>query len=364
MPLKNPFRSPLLWSLAILTLLLQWFSASPARVERLYSQGVYPVIGRGLRVVFGWIPFSIGDLLYFAAGLWLAWRLFRWLRFAFKRQLHRSRWTHSFVRTTNILLSVYLLFELLWGLNYSRQGIATQLNLHPAASDTARLPELAFLLQERLCYWGDQVDSIHRLPLAKNKELFNRSVLAYRSAQKTQSILYYRSPSIKASLYTPVAHWFGFSGYYNPFTGEAQVHTGYPVFMRPFVTCHEMGHQLGYARENEANFAGFLACRNSGDAEFVYSAYFEMYLYTLLELAEKDRRSALLLRRTAHEQVRRDFKTYRQYIYNTRNNMEPVIMNVYDRYLRLNHQEQGLDSYNEVVQWLLALLNQKGPTGI
>lgn len=363
-PPKSPFRDSALWILVAAAAFLQWFASNAARVEYTYSQGMYPATGRALRTLFGWLPFSFGDLLYFAAGTFLLLRLIRLLRWLFGRQLRAHMHARAFVRTAKAGIVVYLLFQVLWGLNYSRQGIAAQAGVQPVASDTAHLRDLAFLLQERLCTWGELVDTARRVALQKPARLFARAEGAYRRSRSALPFLAFQQASIKPSLYGPVAHWFGFSGYYNPFTGEAQVHTGFPDFLQPFVACHEMGHQLGYARENEANFAGFLAARNSGDADFVYSAYFEMYLYTLRELSRQDPALSLMLRRTAHYRVRRDFQVYRNYILRKQNVMEPVVSKFYDGYLRLNKQEHGLETYDEVVQWLLAYQREYGREAI
>jgi hypothetical protein len=80
------------------------------------------------------------------------------------------------------------------------------------------------------------------------------------------------SPSIKPSLLTPLLNYIGTSGYYNPFTSEAQMNYQMPVFNRPFVACHEMSHQMGYGAEDEANFVGFWPHWLS-DRLLRYSAY-------------------------------------------------------------------------------------------
>ena len=36
----------------------------PQFIEDYYSQGVYPIFSKISRYVFGWVPFSIGDLFY------------------------------------------------------------------------------------------------------------------------------------------------------------------------------------------------------------------------------------------------------------------------------------------------------------
>ncbi|RYZ00381.1 MAG: DUF3810 domain-containing protein [Chitinophagaceae bacterium] len=359
---KSPFRDPWLFVLLLLVVLLKLFAADAGRVERYYSQGLYPAFSRVLRGALGPLPFSLGDLLYFAAGAALAFGLFRLLRAGFRRRL-RAGW-RPVLTAAKTLLVVYLVFQTFWGLNYSRLGIARQLDLHAAPGDTARLETLARLLQARLCTWGDRVDSIRRLRLGHNDSLFAGTVATYEHTARRFPFLRYRNPSLKPSMYSAVGHYFGFTGYYNPFSGEAQVNTAVPVFLRPFVACHEVGHQLGYGKENEANFVGFLAARQSDDPEFRYSAYYEMYLYTLRELRQSDPLTAFALRRTAHPQVRKDYRAYLVYLQSTRNLVEPLVSRVYDQYLRLNQQAHGIETYDEVVLWLLAYMKKYGEDAI
>jgi Zn-dependent peptidase ImmA (M78 family) len=50
----------------------------------------------------------------------------------------------------------------------------------------------------------------------------------------------------------------GILGYYNPFTAESQYNPNIPATQLPFTLAHEMSHQLGYAREQEASFIAYL----------------------------------------------------------------------------------------------------------
>ncbi|GAA4328146.1 DUF3810 domain-containing protein [Flaviaesturariibacter amylovorans] len=361
---KHPLRDPWLLLLVGLVLAFKIFAESPARVEQMYSNGIYPPFSRALRAVLSPLPFSLGDLLYFAAGALIAWGLFRLFRSAWRRQLRSRLGWPLLVRGLKGGLIVYLVFQAFWGLNYSREGIARQLDLLPARADTARLEALAELLQARLCTWGDRVDSLRRLRLEHNDSLFAGTIASYRNTESRFPFLRYRNPCLKPSLYSGVGHLFGFTGYYNPFSGEAQVNTAVPVFLRPFVACHEVAHQLGYGKENEANFVGFLAARHSTDPEFRYSAYYEMYLYTLRELAAADPLKAVALRRTAHPQVRKDYRAYLAYLHAHRNRMEPLVSRVYDQYLKMNQQAHGIETYDEVVLWLLAYMRKYGEAAI
>lgn len=161
-------------------------------------------------------------------------------------------------------------------------------------------------------------------------------------------------------MYTPFGHYFGFTGYYNPFSGEAQIKTSIPVFIKPFVVCHEMAHQLGYAKENEANFVSFLVGRNAGNVEFRYSVYWDMYSYAITELMRRDVNAARLFMLTAHPRYQIDTRTYYEYIFHSKNVVEPYVSRFYDNFLKLNNQPKGKQSYNQVTAWLIAYMKKNG----
>ena len=66
--------------LALLALAVRLFSLRADWVETYYSEGIYPLIGKGMRSIFGWLPFSLGDLLYLLAVAWLVYQLVRLIR--------------------------------------------------------------------------------------------------------------------------------------------------------------------------------------------------------------------------------------------------------------------------------------------
>jgi hypothetical protein len=246
-------------------------------------------------------------------------------------------------------------------LNYSRLGVASQFGLEVSQYNAEDLYHLTQALQVKMNSYAARVDSLYRLRLDKNNSLlFSEGVKAYETVQRQYPFLQYKQPSLKPSLYTPVGHLFGFTGYYNPFSGEAQMKTNVPVFVKPFILCHEMGHQLGYAKENEANFIAYISGRDAPDLEFRYSAYYDVYVYAARELYRYDTTMYASLRKTVHPQFKKDYKAYMAYLYRSKNYVEPVMSDFYDRYLRLNNQPSGKGSYNEVVAWLVAYMKKYG----
>lgn len=357
--LRSLLQDTRLLRLLLAVLLLKLFSLQPAWVEKYYARGLYPAISRVQDLLFGWLPVSIGDLFYAAAIVFLFYAAWRFLVLAHGRQL-RGRIRTSLYRSMKLLLWIYLIFNVLWGLNYNRQGIGTQLRLDSLRYTGAEVNALAELLQLRLNAAASSVDTTRRRQLDDQRWLGQAASAAYGQAAKEQPFLAFSRTYVKPSLYSPIGHFIGYTGYYNPFTGEAQVNTTIPSFLKPFVACHELAHQLGYGRENEANFVGFLAAKAAHDPHVRYAAYFDMYRYTLRDLYRTDTAAAAASRKALHPLVLRDNEALRTYFLKTRNPVEPLASAFYDRYLKMNSQAAGLRTYNEVVALLVAYMRKFG----
>src|SRR3954465_13186366 len=96
--------------LAILTIPIKLFSFCPFAVEKYYSTGLYPIISRLLRFLFGWIPFSLGDVLYLLAGIWLVIQTIRFFAAIFKRRANKIFWWHVLRGIVFYSLLVYTAF--------------------------------------------------------------------------------------------------------------------------------------------------------------------------------------------------------------------------------------------------------------
>lgn len=344
----------------ILAICVKIFSIFPSAVERYYSTGIYPVISILPRLLFGWIPFSVGDILYAAVLVYLILSLVRFFTRAFQRELHRQYLLLCLKRCISITLWVYLAFNVFWGLNYDRQPIAKQQHLEIKPYSKQDLQQLVGLLVSRL----NEIDSSSRQArknLTSNDSIFRYSVAAYKTAAGTHPSLSYRIPSVKFSFYGYLADYMGFSGYYNPFTCEAQVNTTIPRFVQPFTTCHEIGHQLGYAKEEEANFCGFLATKSSSDPAFRYSVYVDLYLYAASALYQLDSTAFIPYRESIHPDVRQDLRELKEFYRKYQNPLEPIIHRIYGKYLKANRQPQGINSYDEVVGLAIAYYRKNGP---
>ena len=258
-----------------------------------------------------------------------------------------------------VIILIYIVFNIFWGLNYNRKGIATQLNMQVAKIDTADLKMLHLLLLQKLNE-SKQALINSKAPYPTNKELFDRAEHCYSECEKQFPFLKYRSNSVKSSLFGWLGNYLGFTGYYNPFTGEAQVNTSIPAFILPYTTVHEMAHQLGYAKEEEANFVGYLAATSSNDTLFQYSTYLDLFVYANREVFFIDSLNAKSTVQRLLPGVKADIKEWRDFLKRHRNPFEPMITWIYGNYLRANQQPKGMFSYNEVIIDLIGYYRKFG----
>src|SRR4030095_5917573 len=153
------------WSwvlLIVLTILIKWVSWYPGWVERNYSQGVYPWIAKLQRFLFGWIPLSVGDLFYGLLIIVILLKTFKLFRTIFRRQFSRRYLITGLQQIIFFVLFLYVFFNLLWGLNYNRRGIAYQLNLDVKPYSIADLDTLTTIMQERVNYYAGYVTPAQR----------------------------------------------------------------------------------------------------------------------------------------------------------------------------------------------------------
>jgi hypothetical protein len=331
----------------------------PGKVETYYTSGIYPYIGMVQRILLGWIPFSVGDLLYAFAGLWLIFQLVKLIGSIKRKETDKNYFKRAVLRTIKIMLVIYILFNALWGLNYNRYGIDYQLHLQSSDYNDTDLLKITRELAAKMNQLQPSSE-ITRTALKKKSFLFGNAVSSYKNLSGENKLFTYDHPSVKPSIYSYLGNYLGFTGYYNPFTGEAQVNTTVPLFIRPFTTCHEIGHQLGYAKESEANFAAYLSGSASADSCFLYSVYFELYAYSSRYLYYSDSIELKKISAGFSPGVKKDIKELRTFLKRYDTALETAIDNLYSQYLMANEQPSGKMSYNEVVGMLIAYYKKNG----
>ncbi|MEO6547485.1 MAG: DUF3810 domain-containing protein, partial [Ferruginibacter sp.] len=309
--------------------------------------------------LLGWLPVSIGDILYGLVAAWILIKVSRLIIKLFRRKKSSYAFTTHLQRTLAMLLLIYIIFNVLWGINYNRKGIATQLGLSMKKYSLDDLKTLNSVLLKKVNE-SNIILQQNPPPQKTSREIFKASMDAYDILGRQYAFVRYRPASIKKSIWGWLGNYLGFMGYYNPFTGEGQVNTTIPRFLQPYTNCHEIAHQLGYAKENEANFVGYLAAAASKDESFHYSVYLDLFLYANRNLYQTDSLSARLYAKQLLPPVKKDLKDWWAFMDRHRNPVEPVIRWMYGKYLQSNQQPSGVLSYDEVTGFLIAYYNKFG----
>jgi hypothetical protein len=348
-------RVAVILALALAIYLLMLLAGHPQAVEKYYSKGLYPVICFILHPVLNIFPFSLGDVVYVAVIAYLIYAAIRLVKLLFKK-----RFLQAGLLITGVIIGIQtglLLFYLFWGMNYFRPSAAERLKLKESKFATTELQAVTAILIDSANATRARVTPADLQQT--NDTIYTTAINAVRQLGGTSANFKTYSPRIKPSLLTPLLNYIGTSGYYNPFTTEAQLNYQQPVFVRPFVACHEMSHQMGYGAEDEANFVGYLAATRSTDRLLRYSAYqlavreFMFSLYLADSLLNKG------LRKRISPQVKADFKQERQYWQAYQNKANVITGIFYDNFLKANNQPQGLDTYNRMVTLVMAMYRKQ-----
>jgi len=338
-----------------LIILLHLFSMQHAWVEKIYSAYIYPPVAGLLRIITNFIPFSLGDVLYACVFIWILVAVIRFFR-------KGPTWLKFFVSLRNLIVKclwVYVFFLLLWGLNYYRYGIGYKMQLYPDVYSTADLKAVTTQLRKELNVSRKLMDSLH-LGYTDDTATLRNAAELYNNAKAKYPFLSYPHADVKKMLFATIGNYSGYLGYYNPFTGEAQVNTKAPVFVVPFTACHEIGHQLGFASESEASFAAYLVVNAGNSVVFKYSAYFDLFAFANGELSVRDSVASKQNKALLDTLVKKDYAAYRQYLNAYDNPVEPLLAALYGSYLKAHNQPKGIDSYDEVVAWIVAYYKKYG----
>ncbi|HLU80489.1 MAG TPA: DUF3810 domain-containing protein [Flavobacteriaceae bacterium] len=333
-------------------------SRFPNFVEKYYSFGLYPIISKIERFLLGWIPFSVGDVLY-------AFLIFMLLRWLYLRLKNRFRFPKKWILEALAVLSVlYFSFHFLWGFNYYRLplhqslGIETEYTTAELADYTDKLIKKANLLHFQIT----ENDSVKvEFPYEKD-EILKMTIAGYQQIQWEFPALDYAQKSLKPSLFSIPLSYMGFNGYLNPFTNEAQVNTQLPKFKIPSTASHEVGHQMGFAKENEANFIACLVSMQHPDIYFRYAGTTFALRYCLNTLYFKNRKMAEKLGEKIHYGIKLNYREMEQFWEAYENPMEIFFKVFYGSYLKVNNQPEGMRSYTYVVGLLVNYAKMKNPS--
>ena len=300
-------------------------------VERWYSGTAYPVLQRLLTPLSNRVPFALFDVLWMAATAAAAVATLRCAGLGWRAGTARFA-----VLAARSIALTYLIFLATWGLNYRRLPLGERLAFDPTRVTAAAATRL-----------GDDnaasLNALHGRAHAAPPSLDSLAAGfddAVRALGVTRRVVPGRP---KPTLLGWYFHQTAVAGMTDPFFLETLLAPDLLDAERPFVVAHEWAHLAGYADESEANFVAWLACRR-GDAAAQYSAALALIGYALP-------------RRPLNEALdigpRVDLYAIRYRYSRTSETLRFAAREGYDKFLKANRVEKGVESYDAVVQLIL-----------
>jgi hypothetical protein len=253
----------------------------------------------------------------------------------------------------------YFLFVILWGINYNRLPFAASAGIDVRETTVTELFETCAILINKTNSLRSQIPSgeggIADLS-GDTAAILNKTASEFDNIKSDFPALDIRYSKPKPVIMSQAMLYTGITGVYFPFTGEANVNTGIKLVELPFTACHELAHQAGFAREDEANFISWLVCSQSADIDFNYSGNLMASIYLLNSLSENDVNKWAEARGLCSSEVNMDMNALGQFWEKYEGAVHDISNSVNDAFLKVNLQEDGVKSYGRMVDLLIAYL--------
>jgi AAA+ ATPase superfamily predicted ATPase len=344
-----------------------------------YAVNIYPIFACTIGRFFSLFPISVSEILLMiliAASLFgLVFLLIRLKQSKFYRKevLAKAGTLVACVTTTALFI-----FVLNCGINYNREPFLPEEETDEFQSYTQDdLMKVFLAVADELEKITPQIrtDEDGDFMLTGDVAVTSRSALKNLSREFPRlDVCYPRPKPVLTSRFMSDAKILGV---FSPFTIEANYNNHAFDSERALTAIHELVHVAGFMREEEANFIAFLAARESGDPELIYSALLNAASWLRLEIDRFERLSDI--EDYIHEQAFHDLRRQQWFWWERANSFEnvysdegevvDVIVNtnpvvgviadvssaVNDGYLRSQGQEDGIESYGRMVDFVVML---------
>lgn len=340
-----------------LAFFIKWLmSLSPEITEKYYSQSIYKYIMQPISQFTGLVPFSVAEIVIILLAIYIPLRTIYAIIKAIRNK--KPAFFLSFIANILLVCSVYFFLQtIFWTINYERLSFADNAGIKIQASSVDELESLCNILIDNTNTLRQQValDENGVMTITGGfKSIKERSETAFQNLQKTFPFLDGKYGLPKPVLLSRLMSHTNIIGIYTCITGEANIDTDIPDIGLISTTLHEMVHQRGFAREDEANYISYIACMSHPDPDFKYSGSSMALTYSMNALysVDKDRYFKLIQRYS--EGYLKDLQNEQEYWKQYQGITKQLADRMNDTYLKLNGEADGVKSYGRMVDLLLA----------
>lgn len=352
---KDPLLLKRLWLLPLglmAAVTAQLMESHPQWAET-YSRTLYPK----LHAVVGFLPaqvgFSVAEVLvglFFFGCLAL---VGHYLRQLVQKKVTLQRFFYRLVTAAvAIFCGVYASFMLLCGPNYARQTFAQQAGYQLTPVTTAELTHLCETLAQELATAKAQLPEDTTWDFAHYAQEAVSALEKLGQEYPVLATVTYTAP--KPVALSEVLSYADIGGIFMPFTMESNVNAHVPSYTIPATMVHELAHQAGFMREDEANYLAYRACIASSDPLLRYSGLSLAFSYSLSALNQTAPAQAARIKARLPQAVVEDRHSNQRYWQAHEGPFATWSNRLNDLYLKANRQQDGVASYNRMVLLLAA----------
>lgn len=318
------------------------------------SQNVVQPLHHALARLNSHVPFSAAELIW-ALGIISATIYIIYAITKLVTQKNRLKQVYIILITIlSVAALIYALFCMMWGIYYYGDDFETRSGLETRDISTE---ELTAVTEYFALLANDYADDVTRNEdgfyvcdregiLARSYEVFGEIVKEYPCLEGPEVCA-------KGMYFSRIMSYTDFTGFFFPFTAEANVNTDFPPALFASTVAHELSHQRGVAKEQEANFTAVLASLAYGDADYCYSSCLLAYVHLGNALYKADHEAWERVYGLLDERIKKDFALDSYYWKQFDTPVQTVTNTVYEGFLQSYDQKLGMRSYGACVDLLV-----------
>jgi len=354
---EETFSFKRLWVLILLPLavVIIGFAKNNSAFREFYTDHVYPFMSGALNHLFSMTDISVAQIIIiFFAALIVFYTLTMILALLFSEHKLKRLLTYI-VNIVCIVAMIVFIFSVTCGINYYRPSFAETEGIEVSGATKEELSGLLTDLVARLNETRAGFDGKYR-SFHDNAQL--SADYMYALSEKYPSLSGDYGPPKPVSFFGWMS-MTNITGFFFPFTYEANVNDTIPAVSIPATMCHELAHLRGHMREDEANYIAYLACTASGDPQFVYSGLMLAYSHTSSALYSEDPELCTSIVSALSDDVKKDISDRNEYWKKYEGVIADISDTVNDLYLKANDRPEGVKSYGKMVDLLISEYRSK-----
>ena len=289
-----------------------------------------------------YFSFSLGDYIYMVLSIII-------IFYYWKNRIFYLTYKKAFLfEIFSFISMIILFFQISWGVNYSKEGLASKWNVKKNYDQIK--------LEKTVTYLINKSNNLH-LKLTNNDTV--KVLFPFDKEKAKKYLSNEKFFKIKSSIFSGLLCYMGFSGYINPFTLEAQINEKIPILSYITTIAHEQYHQTGVAAENEASYWAYKRTISHKNDYIKYSGYVFALRNCLYALTKISPKIGVKYSRAISPGIIKNINELNQFWKKFNNPFETLFTYSYDKFLKINGQKSGISSYNEVVALIMFDVNEQ-----